>query len=212
MSANDTGSRLNQRLREAGLEPLNHEAAAGFEAYLSLFLRWNARINLSSFHSEEEIIDRHLIESIAVERALPCSITSLLDYGSGGGLPGIPIALCRPKIAVTLAESQSKKAAFLQEAARVLGISAAVWARRAETLRTAFDCVTLRAVDRMPKAVAAAALLVVPNGWLALMTTDVDLARLHFAAGAGFSWAESVRLPGSGSRLLSLGQRMNTCA
>jgi len=125
-------------------------------------------------------------------------------------LPGIPIALCRPEIAVTLAESRIKKAAFLEEAVRILEIQAQVWAKRAETLREVFDCVTLRAVDKMPKAIAAALRLVVPNGWLALMTTDADAARLQAAAGAAFRWAEPMRLPGSESRLLALGRKVSS--
>ena len=88
-------------------------------------------------------LSRHFVESIACARALPEGISTLLDFGSGGGFPGIPIALCRPEIAVTLAESQGKKAAFLQEAVRVLGSQAKVHAGRAELLTTQFDCVTL---------------------------------------------------------------------
>lgn len=134
----------------------------------------------------------------------------MLDYGSGAGLPGIPIALCRPEIAVTLAESQGKKAAFLQEAVRALGISAKVHAGRAEVLRTVFDCVVMRAVDRMPKAVAAAAQLVAPTGWLAPMTTDAELPGLQEIAGAQFRWEAPIRLPGSKSRLLALGWKINS--
>jgi 16S rRNA (guanine527-N7)-methyltransferase len=178
-----------------------------FEAYLSLFVRWNARVNLTSVRDEEGILSRHFVESIACARALPAGISTLLDFGSGGGFPGVPIALCRPEITVTLAESQGKKAAFLQEAVRVLGLSAKVYAGRAELLATHFDCVTLRAVDRMAEAVAAAARLVGDGGWLALMTTRSDLSGLQAAAGAGFSWAEVVSLPGSEERVLALGAR-----
>ncbi len=210
MSTKGVGFRLNELLVEAGVEPLGGETASRFEAYLSLFLRWNERVNLSSFRNEEEIISRHFIESIAVARRLPEGIASLLDFGSGGGLPGIPIALCRPEIAVTLAESRGRRAAFLEEAVRVLEIQAQVWGKRAETLREVFDCAILRAVDKMPKAIAAAVRLVAPNGWLALMTTDADAARLQAAAGAQFCWAEPMRLPGSESRLLALGQNVNS--
>jgi 16S rRNA (guanine527-N7)-methyltransferase len=201
------GLRLNALLAEAGLAQLDDEAAGHFEAYLSLFVRWNSRINLSSIRDEEGITSRHLVESIAVAMALPDGMTSLLDFGSGGGLPGIPIALCRPEIVVTLAESQSKKAAFLQEAVRVLGISAKVHAGRAETLGAVFDCVTMRAVDRMAEAVGLASRLVAPGGWLALMTTGKDVARLHGTAGAGFSWCDAMALPGGDDRVLALGMR-----
>ena len=93
-----------------------------FEEYLALILRWNSRMNLTAIRDEEEILARHFVESIACAQHFPEGIGTLLDFGSGAGFPGIPIALCRPEIAVTLAESQSKKAAFLQETVRILGL------------------------------------------------------------------------------------------
>ena len=219
MTAEGTGSRLNELLQTAGLKPLDDETAQNFEIYLSLFVRWNRKLNLSSVRDEEGILSRHFVESIAVAQSLPSEVTTLLDFGSGAGLPGIPIALCRPRtgrvpIAVTLAESQVKKAAFLQEAVRVLGIEAKVHADRAETLsevpNQVFDCVALRAVEKMPRAVAAAVMLVAPQGWLALMTTDASLAELQTAAGPHFKWKESIRLPGSESRILALGQKISS--
>jgi 16S rRNA (guanine527-N7)-methyltransferase len=199
------GRRLNELLQVASLEPLDDEITHKFEIYLSLFVRWNKKLNLSSVRDEEGIISRHFIESIAVAQAIPPQVATLLDFGSGAGLPGIPIALCGPRIAVTLAESQVKKAAFLQEAVRVLGISAKVHADRAEALTEVFDCVVLRAVEKMPRAVIAAVNLIAPQGWLALMTTDTGLADLQKAAGTQFNWKESIRLPGGVSRILNLG-------
>jgi len=209
MSKGDSapGERLNAMLAEAGLAPLDAAQAGRFEEYFSLFVRWNARINLTSIRDENGILSRHFIESIACARALPEGISTLLDYGSGGGFPGIPIALCRPEIAVTLAESQRKKAAFLQEAVRVLGISAKVHAERSELLKVDFDCVTLRAVDKMAAAVEAGAQLVAPGGWLTVMTTRSDLAGLQAAAGTEFSWAGVASLPGGEERVLALGKR-----
>ena len=138
---------------------------------------------------------------------MPAGIRTLLDFGSGAGFPGIPIALCRPEIAVTLAESQGKKAAFLREAVRVLGLNAEVHSARAEVLRTVFDCVTLRAVDKMELAAQAAAQLVRPGGWLALLTTTAALPALQSAAGADFFWPASLPQPGGEDRVLSLGRR-----
>ncbi len=212
MDASETKTRLQALLTAAGLTPLDDETAGRFEVYLSLFLRWNERLNLSAIRDEEGILSRHLIESIMVARVLPQGIATLLDFGSGAGLPGIPIALCRPEIAVTLAESQGKKAAFLQEAVRVLGLQVRVHAGRAEALRAAFDCVVLRAVDKMPKAVAAAVPLVAPAGWLALMTTHADVASLREAAGTRIAWGEPIKLPLGDGRILVLGQRVNSAA
>ena len=207
MSSSGAGSRLNQALRERGQEPLDEQTAGHFELYLSLILRWNARVNLTSVRTEDAIISIHLAESIACARALPAGIASLLDLGSGAGFPGVPIALCRPEMIVTLAESQGKKAAFLQEAVRTLGLNAKVHAGRAEGLAETFACVTLRAVDKMPKAVAVAAQLVAPEGWLALMTTGADVAGLKIAAGEEFRWSDAIHLPRSADRVLALGQR-----
>lgn len=201
------GLRLNSLLAEAGIAQLDSATTDLFGEYLSLFIRWNSRINLCSVRDEEGIISRHLIESIHVAQVLPPNLSTLLDFGSGGGLPGIPIALCRPEIAVTLAESQTKKAAFLQEAVRILGMSAKVHAGRAETLREVFDCVTMRAVDRMADAVGVASQLVAPGRWLALMTTNEDSARLQSAAGAVFSWRNRIPLAGGDDRVLALGKR-----
>jgi 16S rRNA (guanine527-N7)-methyltransferase len=208
VSRNGAGARLNALLLKAGLEPLEGTTLEQFEAYLSLILRWNAGLNLTSVRTEDAIISIHLAESIACARALSAGVATLLDFGSGAGLPGIPIALCRPEIAVTLAESQGKKAAFLHEAIRVLQIPARVYGDRAETIGEVFDCVVLRAVDRMPKAVAMAAPLVAHQRWLALMTTDAELSRLQAAAGAQFSWAGPIRVAGSTARLLALGRRI----
>lgn len=197
---------LQQLLVSSGLDALEVIQNKRFIDYLSLILRWNARTNLTAVRDPDAILSRHFLESIACARALPSGIHTLLDFGSGAGFPGIPIAICRPEIAVTLAESQGKKAAFLREALRVLGLPAQVHAGRAEALGRTFDCVTLRAVDRMESAVAAAARLVGPDGWLAPLTTHADLPALQRAAGPGFDWIPPTPLPGSDARNLALGK------
>jgi 16S rRNA (guanine527-N7)-methyltransferase len=210
MDPSETRTRLQELLTAAGLTPLDDETASRFGDYLSLFLRWNERLNLSAIRDEEGILSHHIVESIGVARGLPQGIRTLLDFGSGAGLPGIPIVLCRPEIAVTLAESQGKKAAFLQQAVRVLGLRVEVYAHRAETIQETFDCVTLRAVDKMPKAVAAAVPLVAPAGWVALMTTGAQIAQLQKAAGTEISWGEPVKLPLGEDRILALGRRVSS--
>jgi 16S rRNA (guanine527-N7)-methyltransferase len=206
--ASAAGDRLNSLLGQAGLPTLGRELAGRFEAYLALILRWNSRMNLTAIRGEEGILSRHFVESIACARALPPGTHTLLDFGSGAGFPGIPIALCRPEIAVTLAESQSKKAAFLHEAIRVLGIRVSVHASRAESLEGCwFDCVTMRAVDRMERAVPVAARLVSPGGSLVLMTTRTESAAQRTAAGAMFTWNPTIELPFGADRLIEVGVR-----
>jgi 16S rRNA (guanine527-N7)-methyltransferase len=200
-----SGSRINAMLAEAGAAALTQPQTNQFEAYLSLLLSWNERVNLTAIRDEEGILSRHFVESILCARSLPDGIVTLLDLGSGAGFPGIPIALCRPEISVTLAESQGKKAAFLNEALRVLGVRGMVHAQRAELLTALFDCVTLRAVDRMEQAVQAARRLVRPGGWLALMTTGTELGHLQAAVGEELTWSRTVQLPGSVDRLIAFG-------
>jgi 16S rRNA (guanine527-N7)-methyltransferase len=176
---------------------------ARFETYLALILRWNARMNLTAIRTPNEILSRHFVESIACAQALPAGIATLLDFGSGAGFPGIPIALCRPEIRVTLAESQNKKAAFLQEVVRGLELSTRVFGGRAENLSELFDCVALRAVERMEQAVVAASDLVRVGGWLAVFTTEADLAMLGNSRD-GLQRVQAIPLAGSEERLLVL--------
>jgi 16S rRNA (guanine527-N7)-methyltransferase len=144
--------------------------------YLDLLLRWNARTNLTAIRNPEELVRRHFGESLFaashIATLLPPTAT-ILDFGSGAGFPGLPIQLLLPSLRVTLAESQGKKAAFLREAVRTLGLSTEVWAARVETMPQdrRFDAVTMRAVDKMETAlsegrtrVAAAGLLAVLGG------------------------------------------------
>lgn len=132
---------------------------AQLSSYLDLLLKWNARTNLTAVREPEEIVRRHFGESLFAARHLAAGTDSLLDLGSGAGFPGIPIALVHPEIQVTLAESQNKKASFLREVVRTLGLAhVEVWAARAESLPASrlFHTVTLRAVDNMTAAIAAA--------------------------------------------------------
>ena len=171
------------------------------EIYLELLLRWNAKMNLTAIRDPETIIQRHFGESLFAARHLPnvprgtfsskiVPRGTLLDHGSGAGFPGLPIALARPEIAVTLSESQQKKAAFLREAARATGAAnIAVHSGRTETLpaELRFDWVTLRAVDDASSAYPIAAGQVAAGGFLAALEAEISapglaLERLGFAA------------------------------
>jgi 16S rRNA (guanine527-N7)-methyltransferase len=211
MSDSEAGAieKLNSLLASGGQAELTVDEGQSFAVYLALLLRWNAKVNLTAIRDVDGILQRHFVESIACARLLPAGIGTLLDLGSGAGFPGLGIAICRPEVEVTLAESQGKKAAFLSEAVRVLGVGARVRVHggRAELLNTRFDCVTMRAVDRMGDAVRVAATLVRAGGWLAPMTTGGEVTALREIAGPGFEWSEAVALPGGVSRVVAFGRR-----
>ena len=144
--------------------------------YLDLLLKWNARTNLTAIRDPEEIVRRHFGESLFLGQQLPAKAKTLLDFGSGGGFPGIPIQLLRPELKVCLAESQNKKAAFLREAVRTLGLATEVWAERVERIPVdrRFDVVALRAVDKMEAALDWARGRVAAGGVLASFQTKVE--------------------------------------
>ena len=199
--------KLNAILAESGHPALDSETASRFEDYSVLLQRWNARTNLTAIRDEDSMLRYHFAECIAAAQALPIDSGTLLDFGSGAGFPGIPIALCKPEVHVTLAESQGKKTAFLREAIRTLGLSTQVYSDRAEKLGKTFDLVTLRAVDKMETAIEAATALVRPEGWLVLLATCNTQACLQMAAGSEFAWSAPEPLPGGDDRILLLGQK-----
>jgi 16S rRNA (guanine527-N7)-methyltransferase len=201
----ENGSENRFSLNDTGL---NAKAVEQFEAYLALLLKWNARINLTAVRKPEEIVRRHFMESIFASRQVPKKTKTLLDYGSGAGFPGIPLAICRPEIGVTLAESQGKKAAFLLEAVRTLGLKAEVWPGRVEAMAAerVFDAVTLRAVEKMAVACRTAAERLAPGGWIAVFATTRTEPGIQKIK--DIQWdAEPVRIPGSEQEILKTGRR-----
>lgn len=144
------------------LNPVPHAVLSHLTIYLDLLVRWNTRTNLTAVRAPEEMVQRHFGESLfAAQHLGDLPPETVLDLGSGAGFPGVPIALMYPSIPVTLAESQNKKATFLREIVRTLGLrNVEVWAGRAEALPLdrMFHTVALRAVDNMEGALAAAAL------------------------------------------------------
>ena len=163
--------------------------------YLHLLLKWNARTNLTAIREPEEIVRRHFGESLFAAQHLGKSET-LLDFGSGAGFPGLPIQLLLPALRVTLAESQNKKASFLREVVRTLGLKTEVWPGRVEAMPESrrFDVVSLRAVDAMEVAVEAASIRA--SGQIVLLTTS------NCAIAAPNSFVETARIsvPDASSR------------
>ena len=199
---------LNDLLAATDHPPLAPAQSEQFAAYLALLQKWNAKTNLTAIRDEEGILSRHFLESILCAANLPPGLQTLLDFGSGAGFPGIPIALMRPEIEVTLAESQNKKAAFLREAVRTLHLTTKVHSARAEELKQKFDCVTLRAVDNMAAAIPAAIQLIAPNGWLAVLTTRSEAGAVQQIANpfGEFHWPTPIPLRSGTDHMLLTAQ------
>ncbi len=191
-------------------------------AYLDLLLRWNARMNLTAVRDPENIVTRHIGESLFAARHLfppsgapskPGSLFSggfqLIDLGSGAGFPGIPIKLWAPALTVTLIESRQRKATFLREVIRTLQLTAiSVFPGRAEAYAgPPADVVTLRAVERFDDVLPLAARLLRPgrDSRLALLIGAAQVPRAH-ALLPEFIWSSPLPIPQSESRVLLIGE------
>jgi len=143
--------------RKFGVD-LEGPLGANLARYLDLLLEANQAFNLTAITSLEDAWIKHVADSLSLApelAALPAS-SRVVDLGSGGGLPAIPLALALPQLSFTLVESTGKKARFLEETARNLGLSnVRVLSERAETFgqsaeRERFDAATSRALSRLP--------------------------------------------------------------
>ncbi|MGH8182364.1 MAG: 16S rRNA (guanine(527)-N(7))-methyltransferase RsmG [Rhodanobacteraceae bacterium] len=144
------------------------DAQAKLLAYIDLLTRWNHSYNLTAVRDPEDMVSRHLLDSLA---ALPfLHGATLADLGSGAGLPGIPLAIARPDLHVTLIESNGKKARFLREAARSLPLpNVAVQQARVQDVTGTFDTISARAFASLADMLAWGGRLQAPDGrWLAL--------------------------------------------
>jgi 16S rRNA (guanine527-N7)-methyltransferase len=201
-----------------GGEPLSPKLAAQLQAYLDLLLRWNARINLTSVRDPEQIVTRHFGESLFTARALfengvlttrlGLPIT-LADVGSGAGFPGIPIKLVASGVQLTLIESQNKKATFLGEAVRTLGIEAVeVFCGRAEDWNNRATVVTMRAVEKLEKVLPIAASLVDESGMLCLLLGASQARPVQQILGSKWQFELPVPIPQSDERVVVMGKRI----
>lgn len=136
--------------------PLSEQAIDQCLAHMDLLLRWNRVHNLTTVVEPDEIVTRHLLDSLTIASLIRG--TRLLDIGSGGGFPGIPLALALPDTRWTLLDSRGKRARFLQEVVNQLGLERiAVVQQRVEHYRPEenFDTLITRAVAPLPQFVSA---------------------------------------------------------
>jgi 16S rRNA (guanine527-N7)-methyltransferase len=167
--------------------------------YLELLVRWNAVYNLTAVRDPAEMVTRHLLDSLAIASLVRGA--SLVDLGTGPGLPGIPLAILAPERHITLVDSNGKKTRFLREALRVLGLTNAnVEQVRAEDLQGQYDCITARAFAALADILAWGGHLLAPDGVCVAMKGVIDEAEVR-GLPAGFHVEEIVPLtvPGLGA-------------
>lgn len=166
-------------LAELGLA-LPETAQQQLLAFRDLLLKWNKTYNLTALRDPEQAISHHLLDSLAI---LPhVGPGALLDVGSGGGLPGIPLAIARPELAVSMVDTVQKKATFLQQAAIELGLkNVTAHHARVETLPGQYAQISSRAFAELKLFVELTRHLLAPGGrWLAMkgVRPDAEIAAL----------------------------------
>jgi 16S rRNA (guanine527-N7)-methyltransferase len=198
---------LAEGAQEIGI-PLKPAALGLFTAYQKELLLWNRRINLVSEKSSREIVIRHFLDSLTAAPWITKPNGLLIDLGSGGGFPGIPLGIVLPELQVMLVESSRKKTSFLEHLVRILCLDrVSVVRERVEALigqkacAGSFDTVISRAAFKLPELIRMAAFFLKPGGILIAMKgliPEEELAQAEAnlkAAGMALTAARDVPLP-----------------
>lgn len=183
MTSRDFRERLSRRARRAGIT-VAPDLGTQLETFYRLLATWNQRINLSGLDLAEatpDAIDRLLIEPLVAARHVAVGASRMIDIGSGGGSPAIPLALAVPGIEVVLVESKTRKSVFLREAIRTLELGRVqVLTARFEELLTrpdlheANDLLTIRAVRIEGRVLMNLQAFVRPGGQIFLFRGNVS--------------------------------------
>ncbi len=174
MGKRNLATRLLKRA-ERGRVALELEAAEQLAAYVGMLQRWNSRINLTALVDNDSGLDRLIIEPLIVARHLP-KTGSLIDIGSGGGSPALPLKILLPELSLRMVESKTRKGAFLRDVVRQLGLrNVEVEVCRYEELLSrpelheTHNALTVRAVRLERKALRNLQAFVRPGGLLGLL-------------------------------------------
>lgn len=180
---------------------LNAEQCAALLGYMSLLQRWNGTHNLTSVRTPEGMWTQHLADCLAVIGPLQRRLTAgaLLDVGSGGGLPGVVIAICMPAVRVVCVDSVGKKAAFIRQAAGELQLKnlQSVHARVEAMPAGQFDVVCSRAfASLLDFASLTAAQLSAAGVWMAMKGQQPVAELQALPAGVDVFHVEQLQIPG----------------
>jgi 16S rRNA (guanine527-N7)-methyltransferase len=167
-------------------------------AYGALLMKWNKVYNLTAIRDESAMIDLHLLDSLAVQPYV--KVTRIADIGTGGGLPGIPLAICHPDMEVALVETVNKKASFLQQAKIELDLpKLSVHNLRVENLKPPqpFPAVISRAFSSLRDFVTLTDHLVAVDGiWLAMKGVYPEDEIIDLPGGFGVRESHRLAVPG----------------
>jgi 16S rRNA (guanine527-N7)-methyltransferase len=195
-------------------ESLSERQFGQLLAYLELLVKWNTHMNLTSVRNPEQIVPRHFGESLFAAVTLfqePSASGTVVDVGSGAGFPGLPIAIARPGVEVTLIEAHGKKATFLKEAIRATGCrNVTVFTGRAEAYPENADVVTFRAVERFGAILPVSAAIVGATGRLAGLLGSSQVEEAKRLIGPAWHIQAPVYFPGSAGRVLWICGRMGS--
>jgi 16S rRNA (guanine527-N7)-methyltransferase len=189
---------------------LNNQQVEQIQQYTNILWTWNDKVNLTAIRDPLEILYRHFCESMFGSTLLPVENCRLADVGSGGGFPGLPLKIIRPDLQIFLVESNVKKATFLAEVVRELGLrDARVLVNRFEELDeelAPLDVVCSRALGDFANFLAWAASPQVAARQVLLWLGGRDLDEVR--ARPSWAWSEPVAVPKSLQRFLLLGNRI----
>ena len=193
------GQRLEAGLSELAIQVSPPQLAALLE-YLSLLVRWNRSFNLTAVRDPLAMVERHLLDSLAILAHVPAAGLRLIDVGTGAGLPGVPLAIMQPENRIDLLDSNGKKTRFLFQVKTVLGLAnMAVRHARAEDWAPAdaYDVVVSRAFAALPDMVSCCAHLCDSETRLLAMKGQVPEAELaHLGPGVRVVGVHSLQVPG----------------